>query len=233
MLIQKTSKTVNDAIDEALKELNVTIDQIDYEVVQQPTKGFFGIGKKNAIVNVKVKKQLNLSDLDDDIDVIKIEKSNIKPKNYNPNAIEIAEKFLKEIFEAMNIDICLEAQIIDKKQVLINLDGKNIGAIIGKHGQTLDALQYLVNLFVNKGDYSYTFVNLDSQDYRKRRCETLEKLALKLANRVKDTKKSITLEPMNPYERRIIHSKLQYDKNIKTYSEGHEPNRYVVICPKK
>ena len=261
MEIQKVAKTVNLAIDEALKELNTTIDKIEYTVLQEPSKGFLGIGSKPAKVLVKIKEE----DKKIDIETVKFENKPIakkeekvviqqekripkmvteddntqetvlkqeKPKEINENAPTIAKEFLIEIFKTMNIIVNIDAKITDKNSLLINLEGDDIGVIIGKRGQTLDSLQYLTNLVVNKGEYAYMSVSLDTADYRKRRKQTLEQLAVNLAKKAKKTKRNVSLEPMNPYERRIIHGALQNDPNVKTYSEGNEPFRYVVISPK-
>ncbi|MDE6182464.1 MAG: KH domain-containing protein, partial [Eubacteriales bacterium] len=133
----------------------------------------------------------------------------------------------------MKITIEIDTKINEKNNLIINLKGEDIGIIIGKRGQTLDSLQYLVNLIINKGEFAYMSVSIDTEDYRERRKQALENLAINLSKKVKKINKSVNLEPMNPYERRIIHSKLQNDKNVRTYSEGEEPFRYVVIAPKQ
>lgn len=254
MQIEKTAKTVNLAIDEALKELNTTIDKINYTILQHPTKGFLGFGSKPAKVLVKLKEEapsLDIAiDTPKDIQIAPAIKPTEQPKedaNYlsdipknvekaqkpiNKQAPDIAKAFLTEIFEKMEISIDIETSIDAKNHLLINLKGEDIGIVIGKRGQTLDSLQYLTNLVVNKGGYAFVSVSLDTEDYRERRKQTLEQLALNLAKKAKKTGKSVSLEPMNPYERRIIHGALQNDKAIKTYSEGNEPFRYVVISPK-
>lgn len=259
MQIEKTAKTVNIAIDEALKELDTTIDNIDYTVLQEPSKGFLGIFSKPAKVIIKLKEQSKKEEVKE-VKSNNTEQSFEKPvekkipkmvlqdefkrkskneeteqkehKTINQNAPKIAEEFLKEVFEKMKIDININVKIENKNQLMINLDGKDIGVIIGKRGQTLDSLQYLVNLIINKGEFSYISVSIDTEDYRERRKQTLENLAVNLAKKVKKINRSVSLEPMNPYERRIIHSKLQNDKTVKTYSEGEEPFRYIVIAPK-
>lgn len=202
--IEKTGKTVDEAVSEALKILNTSIDEVEVTILEQGSKGFLGIGFKPARVLVK--------------------------KIFDP--VNISKNFLREIFAAMNMAVEIEIEFIDNKQLNINLKGEDMGVIIGKRGQTLDSLQYLVNLVVNKGDASYISVSLDTEDYRSRRKETLETLALNLAKKVKHTRKSVVLEPMNPYERRIIHSTLQNDKYVTTYSEGEEPFRHIVISLK-
>lgn len=203
-IIEKTGKTVDDAVNEALKVLGATIDEVEINVIEQGSRGIFGIGSKPAKVAVK--------------------------KIFDP--VSIAKNFLREVFAAMGMMVEISAEMFENKQLNINLKGEEMGIIIGKRGQTLDSLQYLVNLVINKGDAPYISVNIDTEDYRKRRKETLENLAFNLAKKAKHLKKNVVLEPMNPYERRIIHSTLQNDKYVTTYSEGDEPFRYVVISPK-
>lgn len=148
---------------------------------------------------------------------------------FNPE--KTAKEFLREMFVAMGIIVNIETEL-KEKQLLINLSGSDMGILIGKRGQTLDSIQYLVNLVVNKGNAPYLSITLDTENYRQRRKETLESLAYNLAKKVKQTGKKVVLEPMNPYERRIIHSSLQNNKYVTTYSEGEEPYRNVVIALK-
>lgn len=244
MEVVKIAKTVNIAIDEALKELDTTIDKIEYTILQEPSKGFLGIGSKPAKVLVKIKEEIAVSK--EEQSSVKIEKrvprvveedhheeeKQEKQKQVNENAPAIATNFLKQIFDTMNIKVEIDAKITDKNTLLIDLKGNEIGVIIGKRGQTLDSLQYLTNLVVNKGEFAYMSVSLDTADYRERRKQTLEQLAVNLAKKAKKTRRNVHLEPMNPYERRIIHGALQNDPGVKTYSEGNEPFRYVVISPK-
>ncbi|MCD7778742.1 MAG: protein jag, partial [Clostridiales bacterium] len=145
---------------------------------------------------------------------------------------EDASVFLKEVFATMNLNVEIEKQDENGRQLYLNLTGDDMGVIIGKRGQTLDSLQYLTNLVVNKGNSPYVSVHLDTKDYRKKRKETLENLARNLAKKAKHTRRNVTLEPMNPYERRIIHSTLQSDRYVTTFSEGEDPYRHVVISPK-
>ncbi len=146
--------------------------------------------------------------------------------------IKTAVDFLKEVLGAINMDVELDAYFTDNKQIIIDMKGDDMGAIIGKRGQTLDSLQYLTNLVVNRGEYPYMNVTLDTEGYRARRKETLEHLAFNLAKKAKHNRRNVNLEPMNPYERRIIHATLQNDRYVTTYSEGVEPYRYVVIALK-
>lgn len=245
MQIEKIAKTVNIAIDEALKELNTTIDKIDYEIIQEPSNGFLGLFKKPAKVLITLKTEIEIPSMKSSIKKIPKMVTEFEPKrNYNDkknerklkpineNSIEVAQSFLKEVFEKMKITVEIDSKLDERNHLLIKLKGKDIGIIIGKRGQTLDSLQHLINLVVNKGEFAYTAITLDTEDYRDKRRQTLENLAINLSKKVKKLNKSVSLEPMNPYERRIIHSKLQNDKSIKTYSEGEEPFRYVVIAPK-
>lgn len=248
MKIQITAKTVNKAIDEALKKLDTTIDNIEYEVIQEPSKGFFGILSKPAKVIVKLKeskkpanepiiqkrvpKMVSDNEFQREINIEKEELEQKEQKLINEKAPEIAKQFLDEIFSKMKINVEVNAKLNEKNNLLIELNGNDIGVIIGKRGQTLDSLQYLVNLVINKGEFAYMSVSIDTGDYRERRKKSLENLAINLSKKVRKTNKSVTLEPMNPYERRVIHSKLQNDRFVKTYSEGEEPFRYVVIAPK-
>lgn len=203
-----TGKSVDDAITNATVSLGVTSDQIKYEVVEEGSSGFLGIGSKDAVIKV----------------VISIEED---PK-------EVANDFLKGVFEAMQLEVNISMNFDEADKTLsIDLAGPEMGVLIGKRGQTLDSLQYLTNLAVNRSAENYTRVKIDTEDYRRRRKETLENLAKNMASKVKRTKKAVTLEAMNPYERRIIHSALQNDSNVTTHSEGEEPYRYVVITLKK
>lgn len=202
--VEKTGKTIQDAIDEALKELNAKEDDVTIEVLEAGSKGFLGIGSKLAKVAVTKK-----------VDPVMASKS-----------------FLREIFISMGLTVDINTKFKDGKHLYIDLKGESMGILIGKRGQTLDSLQYLVNLVVNKGDSTYVSVTVDTENYRQRRKETLESLSYNLAKKVRITKKSVVLEPMNPYERRIIHSALQNDKFVTTKSEGEEPFRYIVVSPK-
>jgi len=202
--VEKSAKTVQEAILLALDELNVDESRVDIEVLDEGNKGLLGfIGSKNAKVRVTLK-----------------ETGSIK-----------AKKFLEDVLNKMNVDAEINVEE-ENDTVLYQIKGKDIGIIIGRRGETLDALQYLSSLIVNKAENTYKRVIIDTENYRQKREETLEKLAKKLADRVSRTKKSITLERMNPYERRIIHSTLQNNKYIRTYSIGDEPNRKVVITTK-
>ncbi|MGB4660242.1 MAG: RNA-binding cell elongation regulator Jag/EloR [Mobilitalea sp.] len=201
-----TGKTVDEALTNAMLELGTTIENIEYEVIEKETNGFFGIFGKPAKIKLRLK---------------------MTPEN-------AARKFLLDVFGAMGIEATCEVKMDqDNSTIDINVDGGEMGVLIGKRGQTLDSLQYLVSLVVNKNSENYIKVKLDTENYRARRKETLENLAKNIAFKVKRTRKPVSLEPMNPYERRIIHSALQNDKYVETYSEGEEPYRKVVINVKK
>lgn len=205
-MITVSAKTVDDAITKALIELETTSDKLVYEVVDKGSAGFLGIGAKPAII--RARKEVTLEDK--------------------------AVGFLKQVFEAMSLPVEIQVSYNDEeKEMSINLVGEDMGILIGKRGQTLDSLQYLVGMVVNKGSEGYIRVKLDTENYRSRRKETLETLAKNIAYKVKRTKRSVPLEPMNPYERRIIHAALQNDKYVTTRSEGEEPFRHVVIALKR
>lgn len=201
-----TGKNVDDAITNALIELEITRDKLDYKVIENGSSGFLGIGSKPAkILAAK-----------------------------NASIEEVATEFLKKVFLAMDLVVKINIEV-DEENGLVNIDllGDEMGVLIGKRGQTLDSLQYLVSLVVNKDSEKYLRVKLDTENYRERRKATLENLAKNIAFKVKRTKKPVALEPMNPYERRIIHSALQGDKFVTTKSEGDEPYRHVVVVLKK
>lgn len=204
--MEVSAKTVNDAITEACQKLLVTSDKLDYIVIEEGSSGFLGIGSKPAIIKAKVK-------------------SSVKDK---------AKDFLDSVFEAMNLIVAVHIKYDELDNYMdIDLSGDEMGVLIGKRGQTLDSLQYLVSLVVNKESESYIRVKVDTENYRQRRKETLENLAKNIAYKVKRTKRPVSLEPMNPFERRIIHSALQSDKYVTTHSEGEEPFRRVVVTLKR
>lgn len=204
--IEFSAKTVNDAITEACQKFVVTSDKLEYEIIEEGSSGFLGIGSKPAVIKAKVK-------------------SSVQDK---------AKDFLKSVFEAMNLVVVVDIQYDELNNTMnIDLSGDEMGVLIGKRGQTLDSLQYLVSLVVNKDVENYIHVKVDTENYRQRRKETLENLAKNISYKVKRTKRPVSLEPMNPYERRIIHSALQNDKYVTTHSEGDEPFRHVVVVLKK
>ena len=205
--IEVTGKTVDDAITNALIQLETTSDQIEYEVIEKGSNGFLGlIGKQDAVIKVR-------------------KKSNLLDDTY---------EFLNKMFAAMNMEVKSEIDYNEENRTMnIDFSGDEMGILIGKRGQTLDSLQYLISLVVNKESDAYIKVKVDTEDYRERRKQTLENLAKILSYKVKRTRRPVTLEPMNPYERRIIHSALQNDRYVETHSEGDEPYRKVVITLKR
>lgn len=205
--IEVKGKTVDDAITNALIQLETTSDKIEYEVIERGSNGFLGlIGKQDAVIKVR-------------------KKSNLLDDTY---------EFLDKMFSAMNMEVTSKIDYNEENRTMnIDFSGDEMGILIGKRGQTLDSLQYLISLVVNKESDSYIKVKVDTEDYRERRKQTLENLAKNLSYKVKRTRRPVTLEPMNPYERRIIHSALQNDRYVETHSEGEEPYRKVVITLKK
>ena len=269
-----TGKTESDAVMNAAMELGIPSTDLDYEVIDPGSNGFFGLFKKPAIIEVKekvkepeVKKEAAPAPAKPQKQPVKKEKEEKKrekkperknsghhkktspkqreaspqkekkknkiPENLN-EITRSTEKYLDEVLRAMGLNPKLNLYYNRRDNVLnINVSGEKMGALIGKHGQTLDALQYLTSLFVNKKSESYIKIKLDTENYRERRQQTLEKLAGSIAYKVKKNKKPIYLEPMNPNERRIIHSALQRDPDVITKSEGKDPYRKVVVMLKK
>ena len=204
--VEFTAKTVDDAITAACQKFLVTSDRLEYEVMEEGSSGFLGFNAKPARIKAKVKETVE----------------------------DKARTFLDDVFAAMQMTVLVEVSFNEEEKVMdIELKGDDMGVLIGKRGQTLDSLQYLVSLVVNRDSDDYIRVKVDTENYRKRRKETLENLAKNIAYKVKRTKRSESLEPMNPYERRIIHSALQNDKFVTTHSEGEEPFRHVVVTLKK
>ena len=300
--ITVSAKTLDDAITEALIQLGVTSDQLEYDVIEKGNAGFLGIGRKQAVIKArrKVEKKVNDEPVIDFSDAVKgvmkdsksdnyhkhnnrdnkKKKDNRKKENYHKNnknvtasektekvkeetvktekkekndkphkpvqerkEIELAkveditvktcEEFLTNVLKAMDMEVEIKTSIDEEGALCIEMNGDNMGILIGKRGQTLDSLQYLTNRVANKAQDGYVRVKLDTEDYRRRRKETLENLAKNIAHKVKRTRRSVSLEPMNPYERRIIHSALQGNRYVETYSEGNEPYRHVVVKLKK
>ncbi|MGI6189446.1 MAG: protein jag [Clostridiales bacterium] len=199
--VETSGKTVEEAILMAVAQLGVRRDNLNIEIIEQPAKRLFGIiGGKSAKIRATIKR-------------------NIKDE---------VKEFLSKLFTFMNVEAKITVTEDDSK-IMVRLSGQNMGLLIGYRGETLDALQYLTNLAINKDSEEYRRIIIDTEEYRSKREETLRRLAKRLANKVQKTRKSIVLEPMNPYERRIIHSTLQNHPNVITYSEGDEPYRKVVI----
>ncbi len=202
--VKKSAKTVQEAIDLALAELRLSKDDVTIEVIEEGSKGLFGLGARDAVVMVT---------------------SNVTPESR-------AKDFLDDVFACMGMHVDIDIDHTDKI-MKITLSGENMGIIIGKRGDTLDALEHLVSLAVNRGDGDYVKVILDTENYREKRRVTLVRLAENLANSVIANKRKITLEPMSANERRIIHATLQNNKLVDTYSIGEEPYRKLVVALKK
>ncbi|MBQ1252611.1 MAG: protein jag [Firmicutes bacterium] len=202
--LEKSGKTIDEAIDAALAELGRSREDVTIEIVKMPSKGIFGIGAKDAIVRVSAE----------------------------DSATAYAMEFLTNIFKKFELDVTIRA-IEGDEFITLDLVGKDLGILIGRRSETLDALQYLTNLTVSRHFEDRNKFILDVEGYRAKREETLERLAKKLAERVKESGKNMSLEPMSPYERRIIHTVLQSDDHVRTFSEGEEPYRKVVIAKKK
>ena len=204
--VKYSAKTVNDAITQAALALGVSSEQLEIEVIDEGSNGFLGIGSRLAVIQAKKKFSLEGTAVD----------------------------FLKDVFRTMNMEVEIDVVYdADEKTMDIDLKGDDMGILIGKRGQTLDSLQYLTSLVVNKYTEDYIRVKLDIENYRERSKETLETLARNIAYKVKRTRRPVSLEPMNPYERRIIHSALQNDRYVVTRSEGEEPFRHVVVSLKR
>ena len=204
--VEFSAKSVDEAITEACQKLEVTSDKLIYEVVEEGRDGLFGIGSKPAVIRAKIKNGLT----------------------------DTAADFLADVFKAMDIQAESKIEYDEANRLMsVELVGDDMGILIGKRGQTLDSLQYLLSLVVNKEAEEYIRVKLDTENYRERRKKTLESLARNVAFKVKRSKRPTSLEPMNPYERRIIHSALQGDRYVTTHSEGEEPYRYVVVTIKR
>ena len=273
--ITVSAKTLDDAITDALVELGVTSDQLDYIVIEKGSAGFLGIGMKQAVIKARRKQEVPVETAEPEAaaeepvkeESVKEEpakeekRDNRKKKNKKSShhkdhkeqdehretapvkekkevelapveevTMETCRKFVQDVLEAMHMeDVQVTASVDEEGALAINMDGKDMGILIGKRGQTLDSLQYLTNRVANKMQSGYVRVKLDTEDYRRRRKETLENLAKNIASKVKRTRRTVALEPMNPYERRIIHSALQADPAVTTHSEGEEPYRRVVV----
>ncbi len=233
--IEKTAKSVDEAVTAALEELGVTRDMVDVEVIEEGSKGFLGFGAKDAKVCVKV-----IADSPAAVEETTVEENSApvaapaeKKKDIvvAPERVAKAEKFLADVFEAMKVEVEIETKV-NGDILEIDLKGDSMGIIIGKRGDTLDSLQYLTSLVVNHGEGDYLKVTLDTENYREKRTQALLQLSNRLADKVAKSGKKYTLEPMNPYERRVIHSNLQEHEEVTTYSIGEEPYRKVVISPK-
>ena len=268
-MIEKTGKSVEEALQEALAELKVNAEDVEVEVLESPSKGFFGFGAKPARIKVALKEKNSdaekisevaedknlpaekVSEVEEKISVAEekvseVEEEKISADNEVEEVEEVAEKsfdkaeiiakakkFLAEVFAEMKVDAEISVEETGTT-VVLDLSGKNLGILIGKHGQTLDALQYLTNLAANRNDSeNKVHFILDIENYRERREETLQKLAKSVADRAFRMRQDVRLEPMNRHERRIIHTALQNNDKIETRSVGEEPYRYIIVSPKR
>ena len=266
--IRVSAKTVDDAITEALIQLGVTSDQLEYEVIEKGREGFLGIGMKQAVIEArrktvkeepveevveKIVKEVSPAAVKEEIKKEKKDKRDRDQKSEDrpvkkekqdrqerpkkeselakveDSTIEVVKQFLKDTLAAMDMTVEITAGVDEEGALSVNMEGENMGILIGKRGQTLDSLQYLANRVANKNQDGYVRVKLDTENYRARRKDTLEHLAKNIAYKVKKTRRPVSLEPMNPYERRIIHAALQSDPRVTTHSEGEEPYRKVVV----
>lgn len=253
--VEMTAKTVDEAVAKALKELNITAEEAVVEVLEEGKKGFLGMFSKDAKVRVTAKEVTAPVVEEIIVEEVKVEaeteveetvkeeapaateeRAAREPKKFvvNDEAVAKAREFLQKVFNAMKIEVVME-KFVNKNDgtVTFKLHGADMGILIGKHGQTLDSLQYLTNLVANKNSAERVRVIIDVEDYRDRRIETLNRLAYRLADKVKRSGERVALEPMNPHERKIIHMALQNDRRVTTLSEGDEPYRHVVIELKK
>lgn len=271
--IRVSAKTVDDAITEALIQLGVTSDRLEYEVIEKGSAGFLGIGMKQAVIEARRKPEPKEEKVEEPVveepvkaepkkvEAVQPQKTAAEKKADEPQkaafekavekevkeevkketklvevqsqTIEAVEDFLKNTMKAMDMEVELKTEIDQDGALCVDMSGEHMGILIGKRGQTLDSLQYLANRVANKHQEGYVRVKLDTENYRARREETLRHLAKNIAHKVKRNRRPVALEPMNPYERRIIHSALQSDPYVMTHSEGEEPFRKVVITLKK
>ena len=271
--IRVSAKTVDDAITEALIQLGVTSDRLEYEVIEKGSAGFLGIGMKQAVIEARRKPEPKEEKVEEPVveEPVRVEpkkveavqpqkaaaekkadepqkaafekavekevkeevKKETKLVEVQPQTIKAVEDFLKNTMKAMDMEVELKTEIDQDGALCVDMSGEHMGILIGKRGQTLDSLQYLANRVANKHQEGYVRVKLDTENYRARREETLRHLAKNIAHKVKRNRRPVALEPMNPYERRIIHSALQSAPYVMTHSEGEEPFKKVVITLKK
>ena len=254
-VIEITGKSVEDAFMNAIVELETTSDNIGYDVIDKGSNGILGFGSRPAKIKAWVKSEVEAEKKAEEEKAAEVksteaaapaassDKADVTSDNSDEVLSEPHKKmvvtcdvdkvirdFLDNMFKAMDMDVNIDIKINEEEGcVNVELGGDEMGLLIGKRGQTLDSIQYLVSLVVNKENEKYMRVKVDTEDYRKRRKETLESLAKNIAYKVKRSKRPVSLEPMNPYERRIIHSALQNDKFVATRSEGEEPFRHVIV----
>lgn len=236
--IEQEAKTVEEAIRLGLESLGLSSEDVSVEILEKEKSGFLGFGSKPAKVRLTVLEEDSFGELSakPEKTVKKPEKHSeivekIETKNESSDAKEHAEQFLKDVFDKMNLQVEVKSEC-SEKEIRINLTGDEMGAVIGRRGETLDALQYLTSLAVNRSSEEYYKISVDTENYRSEREKTLQNLALRLAEKAKTNRRNVSLEPMNAYERKIIHSTLQNDDMINTYSVGEEPHRKIIISPK-
>ncbi len=218
-----TAKTIDDAVRSALSQLNTTEDQVNIKVIQEPSKGFLGIGARDAVVEVE---KLSIDDQKAEKEV-----GDQQLSQTSNQSIIRAKDYLIGILHEMGLEVEISLDRDQEGYYIFNLSGKRLGLMIGRRGQTLDSLQYLTNLVANKGEKEYQRIIIDPENYRARRQKTLEELAERLAHKAMKTKKEVLLEPMNPAERKIIHTYLQDVEGISTRSEGEGKQRRIIIYP--
>ena len=232
--IRVSAKTVDDAITEAMIQLGVTSDRLEYEVIEKGSSGFLGIGMKQAVIEARRKPESEPEVVEEEpVAPVEEPKKARELAEVQPQTVEAVKTFLADTMKAMNMEVEIEISIDEDGALCADLRGEHMGILIGKRGQTLDSLQYLANRVANKHQDGYVRVKLDTENYRARREETLKHLAKNIAHKVKRNRRPVALEPMNPYERRVIHSALQSDPYVTTHSEGEEPYRKVVITLKR
>lgn len=229
--VEFTGKNVDDALTDALISLETTSDMVEWEVVEKESKGVLGLFSRPARIRVRVKQEEVIEPVVPEVKP-SVQNADNDSVIVNSNIAKVGKEFLIKVLNEMKIDAEVQIELKEQNQLDVNIVGEDMGVLIGKRGQTLDSLQYLTSLVVNRESTVYVKVKLDTENYRERRKETLENLARNIAYKVKRSKHSVSLEPMNPYERRIIHSALQYDKFVDTHSEGEEPYRRVVVTLK-
>ena len=222
--VEFTGKTADDALTEALISLETTSSNVEWELIEKESRGVLGLFSRPARIRVRLKEE--------EKPVVQTKAEPVEAVEKKTDFEKVGKAFLEKVLKEMKIEAEIQTEVREGNLLDINIVGQDMGVLIGKRGQTLDSLQYLVSLVVNKESSVYVKVKLDTENYRERRKETLENLAKNIAYKVKRSKHPVSLEPMNPYERRIIHSALQYDKYVDTHSEGEEPYRRVVVTLK-
>lgn len=244
--LTQTGASVEEAIAIALQKLGCSRDEVQVEVLQEEKKGFLGFGSRLAEVKITVlkeeeevqeEKKIQLEDEKIEVEEVKVEEQSqqveVNEQDVNVDPVEVAKNYLNDIAKTLNIhDLTFDCKV-DGKYIYINMESKKAALLIGKRGATLNALQHLTQLVINKATHSYKIVSLDVENYRERRHASLEQLAEKMADKAIHTGKKVILEPMPSYERKIIHNALANRIDIETYSEGVEPNRYLIIEPIK